>query len=173
MELDLLCIQTAHNLDVLNQIWTTQMQLRLKFREQFLPQSCANLCTLEQLQMKIVKKTKLGKPMKPNNMTITVWSINTMLMASLPLCLFTCHISVIRTTIFQVPFFVCNLDNMFSFRDITWNKWQYSGSWSIKKIYATQQYNMDNETLKQTILNTKNKQNTISVEQTNRINIDN
>jgi len=53
---------------------------------------------------------KLRKTMKPNNITITVWSINTMSMACLPLCFLTSHISVIHTAIFHVSFLVCNSD---------------------------------------------------------------
>jgi len=68
---------------------------------------------------------KFPKPMKVENIKITVWSINTISFACLPLCLLTCHISVIQTAIFQVPFLVCNSEMKFSFRDITTNKWQY------------------------------------------------
>ena len=54
--------------------------------------------------------------------TNTLWSMNTFSIACLPLCLLTCHISVIRTAIFQVPFLVCNSEIMFSLRNIATNK---------------------------------------------------
>ena len=52
---------------------------------------------------------------------IHVWSMNTISIICLPLCLLTCHISVIRTVIFQVSFLVGNSEIMFTLRDIATN----------------------------------------------------
>ena len=136
----------VNNFDVLNQICTIAMQLWLKFREQFLSEWRQSLHPAT-VTNESRENFQLWKPMKLKNIKITVWSINTISMVCLPLCLLTCHISMIHTAIFQVPSLVCNLDMRFSFRDMTTNKWQYSCYKYIRLIYETQ-YSMHIQRLK-------------------------
>ena len=92
-----------------------------------------------------------------NNIKIVIWSINTILIACLPLCLLTCHISVIHIAIFQAPFLVCNSKIRFSLRDIATNKTQYF-LYKYKRIIYKTQYTMDIQCLKQTMGNNKRSQ---------------
>ena len=111
MELDLLCIQTD-----CQQPWCSESNMNN--RNATSAQIQGTILAIEwcqSLHPAIVTnqsyiKFQLRKPMKPKNITIIVWSINTMSMACLPLCFLTSHISVIHTAIFHVSFLVCNSD---------------------------------------------------------------
>ena len=154
MELDLLCIQTdcqqpwcsESNMNNRNAT-STEIQgtiLAIEWSQSLHPAIVTNQSYI---------KFQLRKPMKPKNITIIVWSINTMSMACLPLCFLTSHVSVIRIAIFQVPFLVCNSDMRFSFQDMATIKWQCCCYKYIKLIYKTEQYSM------QTIIKNVGKQN--------------